>query len=98
MLIILNSIMKKPISLEEVAKVFSVSPFYVSKIIKNNLGKSFTDIVNECRIEKAKNLLKAHVRIKEVVFCCGFQSQSYFSKMFKKLVGVSPKEYQDMFL
>jgi len=54
--------------------------------------------VNECRIEKAKNLLKAHVRIKEVVFCCGFQSQSYFSKMFKKLVGVSPKEYQDMFL
>lgn len=89
---------EKPISLEEVAKVFSVSPFYVSKIIKNNLGKSFTDIVNECRIEKAKNLLKAHVRIKEVVFCCGFQSQSYFSKMFKKLVGVSPKEYQDMFL
>ncbi len=89
---------EKPISLEEVSKVFSVSPFYVSKIIKQSLGKSFTDMVNECRIEKAKNLLKAHVRIKEVVFQCGFQSQSYFSKMFKKFVGVSPKEYQDMFL
>lgn len=50
------------------------------------------------RIEKAKELLHEHQRVKEVAFAVGFQSQSYFAKMFKKTVGITPREYQESFM
>lgn len=89
---------QKPISLNDLARHLSVTPFYVSKLIKANFGKNFTEVVAQARIEEAKNLLKGQHRVKEIAYMVGFQSQSYFAKMFKKMVGVTPSEYQDMFL
>lgn len=89
---------RKPISLNDLAKHLSVTPFYVSKIIKSSFGKNFTDVVAEVRIEEAKHLLKDDYRVKEIAYMVGFQSQSYFAKMFKKMVGVTPSEYQELFL
>jgi len=88
---------RKPITLNDLAKHLKVSPFYVSKLIKSSYQKNFTDVVAEIRIEEAKRLLKEHHRVKEIAFEVGFQSQSYFAKMFKKIVGVTPSEYQDFF-
>lgn len=89
---------RKPIGLNDVAKQLHVTPFYVSKIIKSSFGKNFTDVVAETRIEESKRLLKEHHRVKEIAFEVGFQSQSYFAKMFKKMVGMTPSEYQDLFV
>lgn len=88
---------RKPITLNDLAKHLQVTPFYVSKLIKSSFQKNFTDVVAEIRIEEAKRLLKEHHLVKEIAFDVGFQSQSYFAKMFKKIVGVTPKEYQDFF-
>ncbi len=88
---------RKPITLNDLAKHLQVTPFYVSKLIKSSFQKNFTDVVAEIRIEEAKRMLKEHHLVKEIAFDVGFQSQSYFAKMFKKIVGVTPKEYQEFF-
>lgn len=88
----------KSISLNDLAKHLQVTPFYVSKVLKQHTGKNFTDIVSETRIEKAKEYLREHQRVKEVTFAVGFQSQSYFAKTFKKIVGITPTEYQESFM
>lgn len=94
----INQNFRKPISLNDLAKELNVSPFYVSKLIKSAFGKNFTDVVNEVRIEESKRLLKQRQRVKRIAYDVGFQSQSYFAKMFRKLVGMTPSEYQDLFI
>ena len=81
------------INLNSVAKELRISVFYLSKIIKKNTGKNFTDILAEKRIEEAKKLLKEHRSIKEVTYMVGFNSQNYFTKVFKKYIGCTPREY-----
>lgn len=88
----------KPITLNNVADYLGVSPFYVSRLLNTNLSKNFTDLVMEIRIEKAKEMLKDDKKIKEISSVLGFQSQSYFGKVFKKLTGYSPKEYAEQLM
>lgn len=88
----------KPISLFDVAKELDISPFYVSKLLNKELHKTFTDFVNEIRIEQAKHLLKEHHTVKEISGEIGFRNPGYFAKIFKKIVGVTPSEYRDLFL
>lgn len=88
----------KAISLNDVATQLKVTPFYISKLLNKQVGKTFTDIVNEFRIAKAKQLLKDGAMAKEVAAQIGFQSSSYFAKTFKKNVGITPIEYRDMFI
>ena len=80
------------------ATQLKVTPFYISKLLNKQVGKTFTDIVNEFRIAKAKQLLKDGAMAKEVAAQIGFQSSSYFAKTFKKNVGITPIEYRDMFI
>lgn len=82
------------ISLNSVAVELGISVFYLSKIIKKNVGKNFTDILAEKRIEEAKHLIAKHHSIKEVTYLVGFNSQNYFTKVFKKYVGCTPREYK----
>lgn len=86
------------ITLQDLANYLHVSPFYISKIIKNYEGKNFTTIVNDYRIEEAKRLLQEGKRMKEIAYMVGFQSQSYFAKIFKKSVGISPTQYQNLYV
>lgn len=87
---------KKPISLNDLADELNVSSFYISKLFSKE-GQNFTEIVNDLRIKEAKRLIKKDYTFKEVAFNVGFGSQSYFTKIFKKKVGMSPKEYRNMF-
>lgn len=93
----INANYNKQISLNDVADALHVSSFHLSRALKKNNGKNFTDILNDCRIKEAKRLIKKHVTLKEVAFQAGFRSQSYFAKAFKKAVGMSPKEYRNLF-
>lgn len=84
----------KELSLNIVADYLNISPFYLSRIIKNATDKNFTDYVTSIRIEKAKEFMDENqYSIKEITYKVGFRSQAYFSKVFKKYTGISPTEY-----
>ncbi len=71
---------------------------HLSKVIKKHSEKSFSDLLSELRVEQAKKLFKyesASVKIYEVAYKVGFKNQHYFSVVFKKTTGVSPKKFID---
>lgn len=88
----------KAISLNDVADSLHVSPFYLSKLLNKQVNKTFTDLITEYRIDQAKQLLKEHYAVKVVASMVGYRSSGYFSKSFKKLIGVTPTEYRDIFI
>jgi AraC-like DNA-binding protein len=83
------------ITLEDVAKEVFVSPVYFCRIFKKEVGCNFNTYLNQLRIEKSKQfLLMDEGRIADVVSLVGFEDQSYFTKVFKKVAGVSPKYFR----
>lgn len=83
------------ISLDMLAHRVNLSPIYISKMFKEKLGVNYIDYLTECRIDKAKKLLNDPEKsLKEITFEIGYHEPNYFSKVFKKMNGVSPKEYR----
>lgn len=82
------------LTLSEVAEQFGLSASYFSVLFKQQTGVGFSDYVTTLRIEKAKQLLlSGDVKIYEAAEALGFESAFYFSKVFKKKEGCSPKEF-----
>jgi len=91
--IIANS--QRELSLELLAKEAGLSPFYISKLFKEQLGIGYIDFLTECRIEKAKKMIgNAEYSLKEIAYEVGFNDPNYFSKVFKKVCGLAPTEYR----
>lgn len=89
----------KDISLDGLGKKVGLSPIYISKMFKEKLGINYIDFLTECRIEKAKKLLiDPDKSIKEIAVEVGYHEPNYFSKVFKKMSSVSPKEYRKSYL
>ena len=85
------------VTLNEIAEYSYVSTYYISRMFKRELGKNFIDCLNEIRIEKAKELLKdIKYKTYEVAESVGIPDAHYFSRLFKKYVGVTPTEFRDM--
>jgi len=88
---------KEEISLETIAQRVQLSPYYISKMFKEQLGVNYIDFLTECRIDKAKSLmLDPQLSMKEITFEVGYNDPNYFSKVFKKVCGCSPSEYRKM--
>ncbi|MEG2800538.1 MAG: response regulator [Longicatena sp.] len=87
----------KQITLSDLADYLHVSPYYISKLLNNSCNKTFTELVSERRVEASKKLLQSNEQIKEIAYAVGFQGQNYFTKIFKKYVGVTPKIYRNTF-
>jgi YesN/AraC family two-component response regulator len=84
------------LTLEETAAYVNLSPSYFSKVFKEELGCSFNTYLNELRIEKSKSILLAgSASIVEICDMVGFEDQSYFTKVFKKITGVTPGKYRE---
>ncbi len=85
----------KELTLDEVAQSVFISPYYLSHLFKDELGKTFVEYLTEVRINEAKKLLKntkkSITRIAEEV---GYYDSSYFSKVFKKQEGMTPQQYR----
>lgn len=82
------------ITLEDVAEQVNISPQYFSKLIKKNTGFNFTEWLSMIRIQKAKELLtNTNLTVKEVCFKVGYKDPNYFSRIFKKRMGMTPSEY-----
>jgi len=84
------------ITLEETAARVFLSPAYFSRIFKEEMGDNFNAYVNGVRVEAARRLLlNETISLVDVSTMVGFEGQSYFSKVFKKLVGVTPGRYRE---
>ena len=82
--------------LSDVARRLRLSRDYVRRLFFKEMGVSFNDYLTGIRIEKAKELLRqvGAYKVYEVCEMVGYTDNVYFSKLFKKMTGVSPKEYQ----
>lgn len=87
------------IKLEELAKNAGFSYSYFSYLFKKETGKTLTEYIQMVRIETAKKLLVEKERnVSEIAELVGYSDIKFFSKQFKKTLGVSPNEYRKMFL
>ncbi|MFD1175077.1 response regulator [Paenibacillus puldeungensis] len=83
------------LSLQEIARHFYVSREYISRKFKQELGDNFSDYLGKYRIDKAKLLmLNPNLKISQIAEMVGIHDVKYFSKVFKKIEGVSPKDYR----
>lgn len=83
------------ISMESVSEIADLSYSYFSRVFKKEVGVNFNDYLNQIRIEKSKKLLdKGEMSLLDIAQKCGFKDQSYYSKSFKKITGISPGKYR----
>lgn len=86
---------KEDISLSMLADMVHISPVYLSRLFKKEEGINFLDYLNQYRIEVSKKLLQdISCNIIEVAEQSGFNNTKYFSRIFKKAVGITPSEYR----
>ena len=82
-------------SLKEIANKMFMSPQYLSRIFKREMGVTFMDYVTRLRIRRAIELLsKNDLKMYEIAEAIGYSNQHYFSSSFRKMLGVSPMEYR----
>lgn len=86
------------ISLEQIAKNLYLSPFYISKVFKEEIGETPINYLIKIRLENAKDLLlnQQNLSIKEISSIVGYEDAYHFSKSFKKYYGLSPAEYKKL--
>ena len=91
----LNDNYLSDITLKDIAEYVHLSPIYFRNLFVNEMGISpHTYILNK-RIEKSKKLLALNYSsMSDVAQSCGFSSQSYFNYVFKKVVGITPKQFK----
>lgn len=83
------------LSISQAAQAVALNKDYLSNLFKKETGISFSDYVNLQRIKKAQELLTGtHLRTYQIAQQVGFQDESYFSRVFKKIVGMRPGEYR----
>jgi len=85
------------LKLPDVASKMNILPHTLSQLINDNLGKSFTSLINEYRVEEAKELIKSntHIKLEAVGYDCGFNSKSTFYSVFKKQTNTTPAKYKE---
>ncbi|GGM24222.1 hypothetical protein GCM10011351_07490 [Paraliobacillus quinghaiensis] len=87
---------QKDITLSDIAERFYLSREYISRKFKKQFNKTITDYITQLRIEKSKELLKnPHLKVYEVGSSVGYKNDKYFIKVFKKIEGITPREYAD---
>ena len=83
-------------SLNDISGHTKLSVSYLSKVFKDETGTSINSYINQVRIENAKLLLlDERIPLSEVAYLSGFEDQSYFSKVFKKITKVTPGKYRE---
>ncbi|WP_282192654.1 helix-turn-helix transcriptional regulator [Romboutsia ilealis] len=84
-----------PISIDSICNELNINKSYFCKIFKSETGYTFTNFLNIFRVEKSKKLLKnSNMSLLDVAVSVGFNSQNYYSSVFKKITNKTPLEYK----
>ncbi len=95
-IISIDSDLSADLSLSALAKQQNISAGYLSAVFKKETGETLTEYVNRRRVQLAERLLKTtSLQIQTIAQHCGILDVHYFSKIFKKRTGLSPKEYRE---
>ena len=87
---------QEKLKLSDVAEQVYVSQWHLSKLLNKYQGRNFSEILNGVRIAKAMELLKEpSLRIGDIAEEVGFLDMAHFSRVFKKIVGISANEYRN---
>lgn len=87
---------QKELSMDDVCRELYISPSYLSRLLKQHLGKTFVDALTEYRINKAKDLLfNSNLKTYAIADAVGISDPHYFSTIFKKVTGMPPSVYRD---
>ena len=87
------------ITLRDLAGKLFVSDSYLSKLFRQELGTSFTDYLNKSRVEHSIDLMQGtELSLLEISGMVGFEDQSYFTKVFKRITGETPRQYKSHLL
>lgn len=85
------------IYLDEIADLLGISGSYLSRLFKKETGVSLQDFINDVRVEKAANLLiYSEEKLPGIAEYVNFPSQSYFGKIFKQKMQMTPKQYREL--
>ncbi|OBZ17864.1 response regulator transcription factor [Bacillus sp. FJAT-26390] len=88
----------EPLSLTEIAKHFHFNPSYLSTYFTSHNKEGFSEYLNKIRVGKAAELLQQDMAsISEISGMVGYSDHSYFTKVFKKLTGLSPSHYRKQY-
>ncbi|WP_438432782.1 AraC family transcriptional regulator [Gorillibacterium sp. sgz500922] len=84
------------LSLDQVAEHVHLNAFYFSKIFKQRVGETFIDYLTKLRIGKAKAFIEeGALSLKEICYRVGYRDPNYFSRVFRKVTGITPSDYRD---
>lgn len=87
------------ISLAQIAKHISINPSYISHLFKKEVGISISEYIQEKRIDEAKKLIESDEKsFADIYVPLGFIDQSHFTKVFKKITGITPKKYRTLYV
>ncbi len=87
---------REDITLNTVAEAVFLNPFYISRLIKEQTGRNYTDLVMEMRVEQAVELLKhSDLYVYEIAEKVGYNNLKHFYKVFRKVTGKSPGDYRN---
>ncbi|MEF3329732.1 response regulator transcription factor [Oceanobacillus oncorhynchi] len=86
----------EPITLKEIAAEIPVHPNYLSDVIRKKTGKSYVELLTDLRVKKASEyLMYTSISVKEITQLVGYNDSKYFTKIFKKSLGMTPTQYRD---
>ena len=95
-IVMIESNLASDLTLSELATTLNINASYLSTVFKKETGKTVTGYVNEKRIELAQELLKTtNLQIQTIAQYCGIVDVHYFTRLFKKITGVSPKQFRE---
>lgn len=91
----INENYKMDVTLDMVANLIHMNSSYFSTLFKKEVGQSFSAYLNKVRIERSKQLLKnSDFSVLDIALQVGFEDQSYFTKVFKSITKMTPKEFK----
>lgn len=94
-LLYIEANLTESLSLRTLAETLNVSSSYLSSLFRKEVGQTLTDYINRRRMRHAMHLLKTtQLQIQTVAQHCGIMDVQYFSKIFKRVAGMTPKEYR----
>lgn len=82
------------LTLSDVSNLFNFNYYYLSSYFSSHNAEGFNEFLNKIRIEKACNLLKQDIPISSISSMVGYSDHSYFCKVFKKFIGVTPSNFR----